>query len=283
MAKHIKPTKEELNEGVLKSIEEAEKLKDVPVVEEDTPEPEKTPIKVIQPDVEEEVETPEEDIQEPEVEEEPETPPSEEIKEALKVEVKEKDKKLSASARENQKIYAKNRVINKAIIEAESIPEPTEEELIAEYKDWDVMSDIERTLAKETVITKRWRGKIKEAGDQATKIEKWNESVEAFIEDPAIITANPVLEGKQEAFAEFASQPENNSVPFKILVSAFLFEESTKKGNKGQMFPTGSGGPNDKGKPKSDKLTIEEGRVLRETNYDEWKKALKEKRIESDF
>src|SRR3990167_5485535 len=93
-------------------------------------------------------------------------------------------KKFSASSREAQKLQAKNRVINKALAEAEDVTEPTEEELAAEFSDWELMSDIEKTFAKETVVSRNWRKVISQAKEQATKIEKWNESLEVFIEDP---------------------------------------------------------------------------------------------------
>ena len=272
---HVKPTKEELKEDLKTITEEAEELKDKPVVEEETPTPEEEP-KVIVPKEPEEEEP---------VEPEPTPEPEEEEEEQPKPKKEEPDlkKKLSASARENQKIYAKNRVLNKALIDADETPEPTEEELISEFKDYDVMSDTERTFAKETVISRNWRATIKTAQDQAKKIEKWNESVASFVEDPATLVETPELEGKTEEFKEFATQESNNSVPFKILVGAFLHEQSKVVKHKGKMFESGSGGPNDKGKPKSDKLTIEEGAKLRETNYNKYREYLKAGKIESEI
>lgn len=185
-------------------------------------------------------------------------------------------KKFSASSRENQRINAKNRVINKALVEADELPEPTEEDLEKEYKDWDVMTETEKMLAKETLISKNWRGKISQAKDQVTKIEKWNDSVEEFVGDPKTLIDNPSLEGKTEEFKEFAEAEENNNVPFKLLVSAFLHDHATgvsskKVSNKGKMFERGSGGPNDKPKPKDGKISLEEARKLRESNYPLWK------------
>lgn len=274
MAKHIKPTKEELQENISKVVEETEDMEEVKEKEVE--------------EMIEKVEPKEPEVEEPEVEEEIEQEeqayPSEEVKEKLKVEVKEKEEKLSASARENQKIYAKNRVINQALADAEEIPEPTEEELQSEFKDWDVMSDLERTLAKETVVSRNWRATIKKAKDQAEKIVKWEEEVDKYITDPKILNEIPDLEGKTEEFKEFAKQDENNSVPFSILTKAFLYQKSTElKPNKGKMFEGGSGGPNNKGKESNGKLTIEEGRKLRDTNYDKWKELLMAGKIETEI
>ena len=259
-----KPTIEELKakeEEAIKAAEELEGRQQLPKDEEEAPEesgaiqsPELSPNDEDAP----ENETPEE---------EPQAEPSKEVKEALRKEVEEKKKKLAASARENQKIYAKNRVINQALVQADDTPEPTEEELVKEFPDWDVMSDTEKTFAKETVISRNWRKTISQAKEQATKIEKWNESVETFIDDPATLNDNPELEGKTEEFKTFATIEANNSVPFNILVSAFLHEQSKNGKTKGRMFERGSGGPNDKPQPKKNTITLEEARKLRETNY----------------
>lgn len=265
---HKQPTQEELKAQEEAAIAEAEELEKNPPKED--PKEEAA--------VEEEAKKPEVVSKEPEtehpeeIEEDDQAEPSEEEKEALKKRLEDEKKKSAASARENQKIYAKNRVINKALVDADEIPEPTEEELVKEFPEWDVMSDTEKTLAKETVISRSWRQAISKAKEQATKIEKWTESVETFIDDPATLTDNPELEGKTNEFKVFATEESNNSVPFKILVSAFLHEHSKNKvQHKGKMFENGSGGPNEKPTPKSDKISLEESRRLRETDYTKWK------------
>jgi len=282
MPNHKQPTKEELKAIEEAAIAEAEKLVKNPPKEEETPKTETPDDDGTQPEL---PVTPEEKEEEtPESEKEDQAEPSKEVKERLKIEVEEKKKKLAASARENQKIYAKNRVINKALTDADEIPEPTEEELVSEFKEWEFMTDTEKLLAKETLVSKNWRKLISQAKDQATKIEKWNESVETFIDDPVTLNDNPELEGKTEEFKTFAQEEANNSVPFKILVSAFLHDHSiAKKSNKGRMFEKGSGGPNEKPELKNGKITLEEGRKLRETNYDLWKEKLSAGLIESDL
>lgn len=260
--KHKQPTPEELETQEQEAIMAAEELEG----KQSIPEPEVVPEPPVEP-----------------IKEEPQAEPSKEIKEQLKKEVKEKTEKLSASAREAQRLYAKNRVITKALVDADEAPEPTEEELATEFKDWEVMSDVERGLAKETVISRNWRKTIYQAKEQATKIEKWNESVDQYVEDPQTLIDNPDLEGKTDDFKVFATKEENNSVPMKVLVGAFLHERSSKPKNKGAMFETGSGGPNEKPTPKSNKISVEEARQLRETNYNKYKELLMKDMIEMDF
>jgi hypothetical protein len=267
MAKHKQPTPEELDQAIDEAASITEEELEAPPIEE-TPE---------EPDIEA-IE------KEAGIEKEEEVEPSHELKERLKEEVVRKTEKLSASARENQKIYAKNRVLNQAVIEANEIPDPTDEELQEKYQDWEVMSDIERKFAKETVLSEKWRAKIKEASDQATKIEKWNESVEEFTGNPQTLIDNPELEGKTDDFEVFAKSEQNNSVPFKTLVGAFLYEQGKSKvPNKGRMFENGSGGPNEKPTPKTDRLSIEDARQLKARDYNKWKEYLLAGRIEEDF
>ena len=266
MVDHKKPTTEELKTQEEAAIKAAEELKDKPEEEPitvdagtpnltDSPPSEDVPVN----------ETPEE---------EPQADPSKELYK----------KKFSESSKENQKIYAKNRVINKALMDADEVPEPTEEELTKDFPDWDIMSETEKPFAKETIISRNWRKTIASAKEQATKIEKWNESVESFTSDPITLNENPELEGKTEEFKAFAQQETNNSVPFKILVSAFLHDHSiAKKPNKGKMFEKSLGGSNERVEPKGDTITLEEARILRETDYPKWKEKLMEGKIKNDF
>lgn len=260
-----KPTEEELKqkeEEAKKIADELEDRQQIPQDEEEN-EPEK-----VEDEQEEEVEPSKEEAEE-------DADPS---KEYFK-------KEVSASSRENQRIYAKNRVLNKALVEAEEIPEPTEEEMKSIYRDdWDLMSDIDKDLAKETIISKKWRSKISEASNQANKIEKWYEQIDTFIDDPKTLIDNPELEGKTEEFREFANNPENNSVPFKTLIGAFMYENSkNQKSNKGGMFIRSKGGSNEKPQPKSDKISLDDARKLRETNYSKYKELLIAGKIESDL
>ena len=252
---HVKPTKEELDAKAQAAIDAK------PPKEPDKPAPEPAPS---------EPESPAPEL-------EPQADPSEEAKTKLK-------KKLSASARENQKILAKNRVIDKALVDADEAPEPTEKELQEEFTDWEVMSETERKLAKETVVSRRWRDTISKAKEQAKKIVKWNDSVKTFVGNPQTLIDNPELEGETEEFEVFATEEENSGAPFKVLVGAFLHGQSTgKTKNKGKMFETGSGGPSEKPQPKSDKISLEDARKLKKVDYRKYKEKLKAGKIDLDI
>ena len=87
---------------------------------------------------------------------------------------------------------------------------------------------------------------------------------------------HPELEGKVEDFKLFASKPTRRGVDFEDLIPAFLYNESKNKvaPKKGQMFEQGTGG-NSKPKPKGDKISTEEGRLLMNTDYNKFKELLK--------
>lgn len=276
MANHVKPTPEELKAQEEAAIAEAEKIEaeGIPQEEEETQEESAEAAETDSPpqDASAEDETQEEVVEEPEKEEQAD--PS---KELFK-------KKFKESSKENQKIYAKNRLINKALVEAEDVEDPTEDDLNTLYPDYDLASDIEKTLIKETEITKRFRQTIAKAKDQATKIEKWNDGVDEYVTDPKTLIDNPGLEGKTEEFSDYAKKEEHNSVPFNILTSAFLFDQSKGKPvNKGRMFERGTGGPNDKPVVKTDKITLEQARSLRESDYSKYREYLMAGKIENNI
>lgn len=255
-----RPTKKQLEEQALQAAEEAEKM-----IEEEKPEPSK--------EIEEEKSPIEENQEE-------EPTPSEEIPEV------DYKKKAIEQGRENIILNAKNdknEKLNSAVDEASKITDIPEETIRVEYPEWDDMTTTEKRLAKENYINNKRFEVIHKASLEGKNIEEWNKKVESFVTDPETLTINPELEGKGEEFKLFASKQSRRGVDFQTLVSAFLFDESKtmKKPSKGQMFEKGSGGPNDKMKPKSDKISIDQARVLRNTNYEKYKEMVKAGKIET--
>lgn len=262
---HQKPTQEELEAQIKETQEKLE-------------EPEKEEVK------DEEKETP---PQEPEKKEEP--PKEEEKEDATEEEEKKEDvdykKKFSESSREALKIRAKDRRLNKGIDEAinSTVDDPTEEELASEFTDWDVMSETEKKLAKETVKNRKFREHIAQARSEAKKIEKWNDEVDKYTDDPQTLIDNPALEGKLEEFKVFATEEENNSVPFKLLVSAFLYKHATSQTKKkGKMIEVDNQGGKDI-TPKSDKISLTEAQALMKTDYRKYVQLLKAGKIDMNI
>lgn len=242
---HIKPTTEELEEGALRAAEEAEKLlKEEPKKEEPF-----------------------------EVGEKEEVQPSPDYKE-----------KFVESTRESQVLASRNKKVFETLDKIEEIPEPTEDELKKEFLDWDVMSDFEKRIARNDIINGRKFQELGKMRKEFKDLDEWQGKVDVYIEDPNTLIANPGLEGKADEFKIFASKPSRRGVDFEDLVSAFLYSlDSTKTTNKGSMFEKGSGGSKEQMKPKSDKISIEEARTLRKTDYGKYTEYLRAGKIELDL
>lgn len=191
-------------------------------------------------------------------------------------------KKLSASASENQIIYAQNQKMNDAIDKASEVAEPTEAELIQEFPDWEGMSQTEQKLAKASLHNDRRLKAITDASKDFKDLKQWQSKVNEFIDNPENLTKNPLLEGKEDEFKLYALKPTRRGVDFDDLVAGFLYSHgAAKPKNKGQMFPTGSGGDKKPVTPKSTKLSVAEAAQLRETNYTEYRRQLRAGNIDN--
>ena len=258
---HTKPTTEELDANINKALQEldAEPIEEdnlVPDVVEPTPDttPEPEPPKPVA-----------ETVVEPEPA--PEVKPEPDYKE-----------KFAAETKENIVLYAKSKKITEAIDQANQTEMPTDEELAEKYPDWDIMDDIQKRLIRESELSTKRFAIIHDATKEFRDIDAWNTKVDTFLTDPKTITDNPGLEGKEDSFRSFAIKPSRRGNDLDVLVGAFLYNmdvaKKTETPKKGQMFETGSGGPNEPAKPKSDKISLAEAKSLRETNYSKYKELL---------
>ncbi len=275
MPNHVKPTAEELEANAQKAAKEAEELANAKPDDPPTDPP---------------VEPPKPPEKKEEIPEEPPAPPKEEKKEEKKEEPpKPPDykEKFIASSKEAQILHAKdekNQKLNKAIDEAAQITEIPPEVIKAEYPEWDDMTATEQRLAKENYINNKRFEKIHQASLEGKDIEEWGKKVDSYTEDPQTLIDHPELEGKVEDFKVFANKQSRRGVDFAILVSAFLHDETktAKPKSKSGMFEPGSGGPSSKQKPKSDKMSFEDGQILKGNDFKKYSELLKAGKIE-DF
>lgn len=263
MPNHQKPTQEELDAAAAKALEEAESMEKKPEPSEEAPEP--TPSKEV------EEPTPSEEIQEP--------TPSKEIKEDV-----DYKKKFTESSREALVLRAKEQKMNEALEIAKNLPEPTEEEMVKEFPEWDVMSDAEKKMAKRQVKSDRRFAALEEVTKESKDIVGWNNKVDQFVEDPKNLITYPQLEGKIEEFKQYATKPTHRAIPFEVLVSAFLGDASRqiKPKNKGSQLEQGNGGPKDKGKV-NDKVSFEQSETIRKTDYKRWTELLRAGKIDDSI
>jgi len=240
--KHVKPTKEELDDKADEALKKAEKIKE---------EPEKP--------------------KEPEETTETKEPPQPDYK-----------KKFVDSSREAQILHAKNKKTNEVLQKAMEVSEPTQEELEKEYPNWEEMTTLEQRMAKDNLINNRRFQVLEEITKENKDLEKWQGEVDKFVKDPKTLNKTPELEGREDEFILFATKPTRRNVEFEVLVSAFLHDATkTTSKKKGAMFETGTGGPSTKSKPKSDKITLEQARKLRTTDYNKYKEYLKSGKIDT--
>jgi len=284
MTKHVKPTLEELDQGAEQALKEAEAIK----AEEDKKK--ETDNETLKKAVEE-VETPEEEVEETteeEVEEEPEVEEKEEKPKKVEVEEPEEEKedykkKFVESTKEGQILYSKNKKMMEALSKVDDIPEPTEEELQKEFTDWEIMSDFEKRLAKNDIINSRKLEQISKVNKEFKDTDAWNGKVDEFVSDPNSLIKYPGLEGKESEFKIFANKTTRRGVDFEDLVSSFLYTaESERPKNKGKMLESTTGDTT-KQKPKSNKISIEQARILRQNDYNKWSELLRAGKIESDI
>lgn len=273
---HVKPTQEELKESIKKTAEEAEALKDKPEPTPSPSEPSEEPSPSFEPPEEEPAEptpSPEVPSPSPSPESLPEEPsPSKAvIKDVLK---REKEKK-KASAQEAQVLHARSKKITEALEKAREIPEPTDEEMEAEHPDWDMLTDFEKKIAKETLLSNRRFAALDKVTREFKDSEKHQKKINDFLVDPKTLNKYPGLEGRGDEFRVFATKPTRRGLDFEDLVPAFLYTMETNKPakKKGKMFPTGTGGP--VGKPKTPgKISIEDAIQLRKTDSKKYKELM---------
>lgn len=273
------PTKQEIDEKVNKTLEEAEKLQEEADINDETDDLDEQNLldekkheeeKALQEEVTEEKE-------ESPAKKEPSDDPTDKKIESLDVDYK---KKYSESAKENQRIFAKNRKINKAVIEANTIT-VTEEDLISEYGDkWNEWDDVDKKVARDNLINTRRFALINAAVEEGEKIEKWNDSIDAFLDNPETFNEYPELDGKQKEFAEFAKQTKYQGAMMDLLVPAFIGSQ-TKRETNGSLMETPTSSKEDP-QIKPTKISIAEARRIRVHDYNKWKQLMKDGKIESE-
>ena len=88
--------------------------------------------------------------------------------------------------------------------------------------------------------------------------------------------------GKQEEFKVFATKQTRLTLDLEDAAALFCTTLPEPEKHKGQMFETGTGGATDKQKPKDDKISLEEARVLMSTDYKKYMEKLKAGKIKMD-
>ena len=177
----------------------------------------------------------------------------------------------SASARENTLLREAEERRQKA--EQELTKEPTDSELRAAFPEWDVMDDFQKRMARETTDAKRLAARAVKTSEELANERSWNTSIELAV------SSNPSLQGKEQAFRQFALKPQYRGVPMELLVDSFLQKNAPaptptpKPAEPKPGLETGNGGP--RVTETSKKYTAEELKTIRETDYRRYMEIVK--------
>lgn len=189
--------------------------------------------------------------------------------------------KFVASSREAIVLNGKQKKLDEKLAQIDDIQPPSDEDMQKVYPEWETMTDFEKKIAKNDAVFTKQHELLKEIRKESKSFDEWGKKVDEFADNPESLQKYPQLEGKESEFKVFASKPTRRGVDFEDLVAAFSFDVSKSiKPKKGQQFETSSGGPNEKPKPKSTKLTVEQGAALKRTNYAEFQRQLTSGNIE---
>jgi hypothetical protein len=170
-----------------------------------------------------------------------------------------------------------------------NLPEPTDDELKTEAQlqgfNYEEMSNFEKAMFKKTVHNERKFSKVAEISKERKDIDAWNKKVTDFVEDPQTLIDSPELEGKVEEFKAFASKPTRRGVDFTDLILAFNGElaKTKKPATKGKMFDSKTEARREKGKEGSNKISLQQARSLRNTNYKEYLRLLQSGKISNQI
>ena len=238
--------KEDLKEIVDEAVAE-------PVIEEIIPE---EPV-VVEEEMQEVVKE-EKEILEPieeEVVEEPQ--PSPDYKE-----------KYKESSKESLTQYFKNKKLTETIDEANSIPEPTEEELVVYARErgsnYDDLDDFTKAVTKDLLMNKKKMDMIGGVVKESKDIDNWADKVTAFTDSVETVAKYPLVEENADEFRKFCMKAQRRGMDMDDLATSFLYGLSNtpaKKPSKGSVLLTG--GSTGRGEEKPKGLTDEDVKKIR--------------------
>jgi len=157
---------------------------------------------------------------------------------------------------------------------------PTDEAMRQVYPAWDGLDDFTKgvLIKQETQEMKQRRMEARQ--QEIDSRQKLEDELDAVVENSEFALK---LKGKETDFKRFARNPKNRGIAAETLAKAFLFDAEdesppAKPTPMKEALPAGSGGPRGDLKPK--KISIEEARKIRETDYKRYIELVKTNQIE---
>lgn len=232
------------------------------------------------------VETPDDNIevseketpQTPEVEQEIEQPVQPEPKPELDYRNKFVESQREAIL-QNERLKQKDAHINKLT----NKDTPTDDEMRSLIPEWDQLDDYNKRVNIQIRQADKRALAAEERANALERKREFEDSLEDFTDSPPQEFKG--LKGKESEFKRFANRKANVGLPLDILAKSFLFDiqDEIEPEHKPTLTPgleRGSGGP--RSAPKT-KISLEEARTLRETNYSKYMDLVKAGQIEEDI
>lgn len=179
------------------------------------------------------------------------------------------EKKFKESQKENELLREAEAARRKAA-EQDLTKEPTESELKAAFPSWDLYDEPQKEFAKRTFAAERTALNATQIARKLQDDQSWNTSIELSV------SSDPRLQGKEQAFRQYASQPKYRNIPMEVLISAFLGEAAPAPAPRTTPKPglePGNGGPRTPDKPKL--ITSSELQALRKSDEKEYMKYIR--------
>lgn len=152
---------------------------------------------------------------------------------------------------------------------------PTDDEMRSLYTWWDApnVDDSTRDFYREQVARDKKLRATESLANAALQKLEFSEKLDDFVEEPPAEFKR--LKGKEAEFKRFAKRKDNIGLPLDTLAKAFLFDASEDAPPvhapvKTPGLENGTGGPRQAPKPK--KLSLEDARELRKTNFEEYRR-----------
>jgi hypothetical protein len=187
------------------------------------------------------------------------------------------EKKFAESTRENQLLLQRLAAEEKA--RQELTKEPTDSEYRTAFPDWDILDDAQKADKRRIYNAERAALAARQDIAEIKEERARNTSIQL------VISSTPALQGKEQAFREYASKPQYKGIPMEVLVDAFLGKQSaTPEPPKPTPKPgleLGNGGPRTPETPKT--LSTEALATLRQSDPKAFQDYLKTHPIELDI
>lgn len=217
-----------------------------------------------------------------------ETPVKEETKEEVKEPVKEdikeegkeedKDQKYKEQRREAEILNEQRKGIVAAYDEAEKVT-VTEDEVKdyakAKGGDWDVMSDFEKGMAKDSLLAQKKDEILKKGLKTIKDADEWALSVDKYLDEHQTKQTHKGLIGREDEFRQFAMKASHRGVGMEYLVPSFLYQVKEVAKRKGSLLLHGGGGEKPQQKAAGEVTDAQELQKLRVSNPKEYRRLLK--------